>query len=553
MFVFIIIVAGLSMSVDLPQGPNIALGNIRREIKVRLGLDLQGGTSLTYEADMKNVPDGDRKDALEGLRDVIERRVNEFGVSEPVVRVNQSGAASRLIVELPGVTDVEAAIAQIGETPLLEFREEAEIPKRTEEEKAAIRKLNEEQKKKAEEVLQKALAQGADFSALAKEYSEDTGSKENGGDLDFFGKEQMIEEFEKAAFAGEVGKVVPNLVQTPFGYHIIKVTDKRQVPGDKDGEQKDEVRASHILLRTQSEEAEQPAFPNYVNTGLNGQHLKRATVVFASTLSQPEVQLEFNDEGKKLFGEITERNIGKSVAIYLDGSPISIPTVQAAIKTGEAVIQGSFAVDEAKQLARRLNAGALPVPIALVNQQNIGPSLGEIALQKSFFAGVIGMLALAFFMIAYYRLPGFVAILALGVYGLLSLALFKLIPVTLSLAGIAGFILSIGMAVDANVLIFERMKEEWGLGKSLKNAIEDGFSRAWLAIRDSNASSLITCFILATFSTSLIKGFAITLALGIVVSLFSAITVTRTLLRIIAEFVGEERLTTLFGLKKRNS
>ena len=200
-------------------------------------------------------------------------------------------------------------------------------------------------------------------------------------------------------------------------------------------------------------------------------------------------------------------------------------------------------------MARRLNAGALPVAITLVNQQQVGATLGQTSVERSLFAGLFGILIVAFFVIGYYRLSGLISTLALGVYALLTLAIFKLWPVTLTLAGVAAFILSIGMAVDANVLIFERMKEELRAGKPLRSAIEDGFSRAWLSIRDSNFSSLITCFILAWFGTSLIQGFAITLGIGIMVSMFTAITVSRTLLRLLTPEHLSKRGLKFFGLR----
>jgi len=246
------------------------------------------------------------------------------------------------------------------------------------------------------------------------------------------------------------------------------------------------------------------------------------------------VTLQFNDEGKELFAQITERNVGNVVAIYLDGQPISIPRVNEPITGGQAVITGSFTLEEAKTLASRLTAGALPVPINLVNQRTIGPTLGRESVEKSFFAGIIGLILVALFMILYYRFPGILSCGALLIYALLALAIFKLIPVTLTLAGVAGFILSVGMAVDANVLIFERTKEELRSGKTLVTAIDDGFKRAWPSIRDSNISSIITCVILAWFGTSLIQGFAITLGIGILLSMFSAITVTKTFMKISA-------------------
>lgn len=548
-FAGIIILTVLAGVVDYPKGPDIAIKDYNKELKVHLGLDLQGGTHLVYEADTSQIIEEDRVEALEGVRDVIERRVNAFGVSEPLVQTNKSGEAWRVIVELPGVTDVNEAIQMIGETPLLEFKEEGEPPELTEEEKAAIQVYNEDAKSRVEEILQQALDPNIDFAELAKEKSEGP-SAENGGDLDFFGRGVMDVAFEEAAFAGAVGEVYPELVQSQFGYHVIKVTDKK-TEANEEGEEEEQVRASHILVRTQSEEPSESMFPNFVNTGLSGQQLERAEVAFNPNTGIPEVSLEFDDEGKQLFGEITERNVGKLVAIYLDGSPISIPRVNEPIKEGRAVISGEFTINEAKELARRLNAGALPVPITLMSQQNIGPTLGEVSVQKSIFAGLLGLVIVMLFMIIYYRLPGVLSAIALVMYSLIVLAIFKLWPVVLTLAGVAGFILSVGMAIDANVLIFERVREELRSGKPLLSAVEDGFKRAWLSIRDSNVSSLITCIILAWFGTSLIRGFAITLAVGILVSMFSAITITRTFLRLMVSKRLENKLGW-FGVKKRS-
>lgn len=516
----IVLLTVLAGVVDWPKGPNIKLGKWERELKVRLGLDLQGGASLVYEADTSGIEDQDRADAIESVRDVVERRVNSFGVSEPVVQTSKVGGTYRVIVELPGITDINKAIKQIGETPLLEFKEQkAEY---TEEEKKSISGINDENKKKAEDLLSRALA-GEDFFQLAKDNSQDPGSKDKGGDLGCFEKGVMVKAFEEAAFdKAPVGEVFGELVESSFGWHIIKVNEKKNEDG------KDKVCAQHVLTRKIPDTP--PA--TFVGTGLSGKNLKRAQVVFDPQTNAPQISLTFNDEGRDLFAQITERNIDKPVGIYLDGALMSAPTVNEAIKDGNAVITGDFSLEEAKDLVRRLNAGALPVPINLVNQRQVGPTLGQISLERSLFAGLIGLVVLVIFMMAYYRFPGFIACLALGIYTLLILALFKIWPVTLTLAGVAGFILSIGMAVDANVLIFERMREELRAGKALSEAIDDGFKRAWLSIRDSNVSSLLTCFILYWFGSSLIRGFAFTLALGILVSMFSAIIVTKTLLHV---------------------
>lgn len=518
----------------------VDLGKFPWNKPYRLGLDLQGGSHLIYEANVTAVPAGDRADALEGVRDVIERRVNAFGVSEPVVQTSRSGDAWRIIVELAGIKDINQAIKMIGETPILEFKEQgAEAPKTlTDEQKKEMEKYNAEAKKKADSVLKQALNKG-DFSALAKASSEDLGSKEKGGELGWFSEGSMVKPFEDTVKSLKDGFISGKLVSTQFGYHIIKRIGTREV--EKDGKKVTEYNASHILIKTKAE-ADYLAGKEqqWEITGLSGKQLTKAMVQFDPNSGLPTVSLEFNDEGKKLFGEITERNVGKYVAIFLDGEPISVPVVNEPIRDGKAVISGNFTVASAKQLVQRLNAGALPVPVALVSQQTVGASLGMDSLNKSLYAGLIGFLAVAIFMIALYRLPGLLAVLALTLYTFISLSIFKMIPVTLSLAGIAGFILSVGMAVDANVLIFERTKEELRRGLSITQAINEGFGRAWLSIRDSNVSSLLTCLILMWFGTSVIKGFAVTLSLGILVSMFSAITVTRVLLHFFGPYVKNQ-------------
>ncbi len=620
------------------------------KLPFHLGLDLQGGTHLVYEADTSAIPSKDQDSALEGVRDVIERRINAFGVAEPVVQTTSAGDSQRVIVELAGVKDVSQAIKMIGETPLLEFKEEGVIETRelTAEEKKEMNNYNAEAKKTANEVLKKAKAKDADFSALAKEYSSDEatkgvggdlgfiakdgpyaalyeevaklkvgqtsklietdadisiiklvgvqdakevqanhllicwsgaqgctselskedarrkidelkaqatkenfidlvktnstepGASESGGDLGWFSKGMMVKPFEDATFAVKVGEI-SEVIETDFGYHLIYKTDERAVP---------EYRVSRILFDKKTKEEILPPADEWKYTGLTGKQLVRAQVQFDPNTNAPEVGLEFNDEGKKLFGEITERNVGKNVAIFLDGQPISIPRVQEPIKEGKAVINGSFTVPEAKLLAQRLNAGALPVPINLISQETVGAALGQESVAKSLVAAMIGFLVVVVFMILYYRLPGLLSAIALVFYAAIILAIFKLIPVTLTLAGIAGFVLSVGMAVDANVLIFERLKEELKWGKPLGSAIDEAFRRAWPSIRDGNFTTLISCLVLFWFSTSMIKGFALTLSVGVILSMLSALTVTRMFLKLIVPWFHG---TWLFGVKRKSN
>ncbi len=438
-FLLIIILAVVTLYVVYPgnQGINIQeYGiNYHNDLKFRLGLDLQGGTHLVYQADLSQIEEKDRLSALEGVRDVIERRVNTFGVAEPIV---QTSKKDRLIVELAGIKDVNQAIKMIGETPLLEFKEEM-----TEEERNELR---------------------AQF---------------------------------------------------------------------KDVEIPEEYLAQFF----------------YKNTELGGKQLERADVIFDQNTNEAKVQLQFNNEGKDLFGEITKRSVGKKVAIYLDNVPISVPVVNEPITDGKAVISGNFSIEEAKMLVQRLNAGALPVPISLISQQTVGASLGAESIEKSLIAGFLGLFLLILFMIIYYRLQGVVSVFALILYSLIVLSIFKFIPITLTLSGVAGFILSIGMAVDANVLIFERIKEEIRKGKPITIAINEGFARAWSSIFDSNVSTIITCVILAYFGTSIIQGFAITLGIGVILSMFSAIFITKNLLKMVAT-IKPLRSLWFFGVKK---
>ncbi len=381
-----------------------------------LGLDLAGGTRLVYQIDLSKIKAGEEKDALAAIRNVIERRVNLFGVREPKVYIAKTASESRLIVEIAGIKDIKSAIEMIGKTPFLEFKEERD-------------------EKERNEILE----------------------------------------------------------------------------AQKRGERLDED-------------------PYFKSTGLDGRYLKKAWLDFDPATGAPKVSLRFNKEGAKLFEKITERNVGKRVAIYLDGSPISMPVVREKISGGEAEITGNFSQQEAKELAERLNAGALPVKINLISQQTVEASLGKDSLKKGIFAGALGFALILIFILIYYRKLGIYGALSLIFYLIFLLALFKLIGVTLTLAGIAGLILSVGMAVDASILIFERIKEERKSGLEEKTAIKRGFDRAWPSIRDANLTTLFVCIILFYLTESLTKGFALTLGVGILMSLFCALVVMRIFL-----------------------
>ena len=284
------------------------------------------------------------------------------------------------------------------------------------------------------------------------------------------------------------------------------------------------------------------------STGLTGKDLKKAMVSSSGALAEPVVALEFNLEGQKKFAELTKKLYKQPMAIFFNGELQSSPVIQAVITDGNAIISGNFTAKEVQQMVDLLNAGALPVPAKIIEENTVGPTLGADSIAKSKMAGILGLSFVMLFMLAYYRAPGVIANLALVIYGIILFALFKAIPVTLTLAGIAGFILSIGMAVDANILIFERTKEELKAGRTLFTAINSGFDRAWTSIFDSNMTTIITCAILYCCGTSIVKGFALTLALGVMVSMFTAITVTKNFMHLIFG-TGNLKNPALFGLR----
>ncbi|MEI6022433.1 MAG: protein translocase subunit SecD [bacterium] len=386
----------------------------------RLGLDLSGGTHLLYKADTSSLGGSDPAQAMEVLRNLIEKRVNPTGSREMVVETNTSIVSGnlkeyRLSVDLPGVTDVTEAINIIGKTPFLEFKVQSDAPQKV--------------------------------------------------------------------TVGKDGTV--NLNQDD----------------------------------------------NFVSTGLTGKYLTSANLEFNQNTGAPYISLTFDDQGAKLFENITKNNIGKVVAIYLDGKVIQAPVVRDVISSGKAEITGSYTPKEAKDVADELKFGALPVPISLISTETVGATLGGKAVSAGAYAALIGFILISLFLIVWYRIPGIIATISLGMYVVITLLLYRLIPVTLTAAGIAGFIISIGMAVDATILIFERAREERKRGSGVREALESGFGRAWTSIRDANISSLIIGVILYSVGTSLMKGFAVTFIVGVLISMFTAVTITRLLLR----------------------
>lgn len=409
------------------------------ESSFNLGLDLEGGAYLLYQADLEDVPGGEKEERMEGLRDLIEKRINLYGITESSVRIRED----RLEVEIPGQHNLEEAIKIIGETPFLDFRE-----------------ISEEK----EEIKEKKWKEIEEY--LDKERNEVT--------------------FQDLLDVEESGEIE--------GWEVITT--------------------SHYEL-----------------TGLTGRHLEDASVVINQVTQKPLITLEFNEKGAVLFEEITDRNIGKPLATFLDGSILQEAVVQEKITGGKAQISGDFSAEEAYATARDLRIGALPVPISLVSQQSIGPELGVTVLALAVKAGLVGATLVSIFIILVYRLSGLISVISLFVYTLLVISLFKIIGVTLTLSGIAGFILSIGMAIDANVLVLSRMREEMKKGSNIRKSIEESYLKAWSSIRDGNITTLIVAFVIFFITTSFVRGFAVVLILGILVSIFSVMIINRMLLR----------------------
>ncbi len=471
----------LAIYIDIPNSPGIHVLGINRNFSTHLGLDLVGGLQALLEADVPaNTPIA--ASDMNVAEQIVSDRVNALGVSEPVV---QLAGSRRIVVELPGETNTEQALSIIKQTGLLEF---------------------------------------VDMTSLT--------SSEAGG---------LVGTKINTDWVPGTSQPAQNLTPTSSGQLTpLASTTETGASGESSSPSatpNSTISPSVTPSSTITSTVPTVSGPTF-HTVMTGKDLTNVGVQTSSGGGYV-VAFTLNSEGTQIFKDFTTSHMGQILGIALDKQVISVPAIDAAITTGKGVITGNFTAQAANNLALQLRYGSLPIPLKVITSETVGPTLGQDSLRASLIAGAIGLIVVVTFMLLYYRLPGFVADLALICYALITYALFRLIPVTLTLPGIAGFILSVGVAVDANVLIFERTKEELRSGKSLKNAIDLGWKNAWPSIRDSNFSTLITCAILFwfgnTFGASIVKGFSLTLAIGVMVSMFTAIVVTRTFLHLILD------------------
>jgi preprotein translocase subunit SecD len=495
-----LVLAGLAIWADLPGSKRIKLDlgpiKIDRDISIRQGLDLQGGLQVLLEADLP-ADSAVSKEAMEAARNIVENRVNALGVTEPLVQLQGD---RRIIVELPGIQNPEDAIATFRQTGLLEFID--------------------------------AGAQGLKVGTKVKTTFETSGT----GSII---TTATVTPTAVLTGTGALTPTAPAATLAPSSTPVPSAAPTVAVTGTP------AVTATAVATATATVTPTGTVTPTEViyQTVMTGKDLKSATIGFDSQ-GKPDIEFELSEDGAVIFADYTARNIKRYLAIVLDKTVISSPIINSAIPSGKGLIEGQFTLEEARSLSIQLKYGALPVPLKVVSNRTIGASLGKDSVQKSITAGLIGLAVVLAFMLFYYRLPGLLASLALVLYALLNMMIFKLVPVTLTLPGVAGFLLSTGMAVDANVLIFERMKEELRAGRSLSSSVKAGFERAWTSIRDSNLSTLLTCIILfafgSNFGASIVKGFAITLGIGVLLSMFTAITVTRAFVEFTFGLLGEK-------------
>ncbi len=580
----VVIAAGLILGFQTISISNFQRGSDNTILGLSLGLDLQGGSHLVYQAALTDPVTGApvevTQDQMDALKLTIERRVNSSGLGEPIIQLLGS---DRLLIQLPGVSDPDRAKRLIGETARLEFkrrtfnvsRDVSEItdadiagvtvdflPDLSDTSTDALATSTEEAAQPEEEtpiaLMIEFTEEGVDkftpiFLRLAQSYfayqqdyierlQEDPEAFPFGGRLPDT-LDIAIDGNEKQRFTASY-PTVQRLDTTTYAFAVPVEEDTQAQPSLEAARQRVGNNPTFLfteIIGTSDEDI-----------GLTGDNLARAFPGQHAQSGIPIVNLEFDSEGTRIFGELTldivrkqeTEGIRDQIAIFLDDDELISPTVQTAITAGTAIIQGQdFTVERVRDLSLQLEAGRLPVPIELIQERDVDAILGADSLARSVVAGFVGLGLVLLFMTLYYRLPGLVAAIALIIYATLVMAVFKILPVTLTLSGVAAVILSIGMAVDANILIFERMKDELRAGRTLLSSINIGFDRAWPAIRDGNISTLITCGILFWFAdqlgASIVQGFAVTLAIGVVISMFTAITVSRTLLR----FVGTTRLT----------
>ncbi len=510
-FIPILIIVVAAGWVVYPQNPGIHIGPVNRDIRIVRGLDLQGGLRVLLEADLPATT-AITTQQMQAARDIVENRVNGLGVTEPLVQV---AGTRRILVELPGVVNEEQAISTIRETGLLEFVEVSA---------ADLYSLQ------AGQTIQ------TDFAQSSSTTSGTATAPAPEAIVTLIGSTSTVAASPSGQASSEPGPATSTLAS--------ETTPQASAPAGSG------TPAPTIEATTEPTPEATPEGPIF-HTVMTGSSLETAAAS-RNELGEYQVAFRLTSEGSRIFSDYTGAHIGGYLAIVLDKRIISIPRIENQISQGSGTIRGNFTYESANSLAVQLNYGALPVPLKVVDSKAVGPTLGQDSLRRSAVAGVIGLSVVVLFMALYYRLPGLLADMALLVYALVTFALFKLVPVTLTLPGIAGFVLSLGVAVDANVLIFERMKEELRAGRALRQAIDLGFSRAWPSIRDSNLSTLITCAILywfgSTFGASIVKGFSLTLAIGVLVSLFTAITVTRTFLHIVLDSLRLGEHPRWFGI-----
>ena len=545
-----------------------------------LGLDLQGGSHLIYQAlnPETNLPEEITSDQMEALSKTIERRINSSGLGEPIIQII---GEDRLLVQLPGIKDPGRAKSLIGETARLEFKHRTtDVPPKpltnivaedlisiTADAISTDKTLKSDDNPDSENTTEYAEGVVFEFSEMgAIKFNEVVADLQ----LSMVNAINSAELGQNPPAPARLGVNIEGAEPLRFetnGLQIVRLEQKDgegnkfviALPANPDGTSSLSIEEAKAKLGT-SPTVNFELSEGHIDEdiGLSGDDLDSAYPSQHQSSGVPIVNIEFNERGTREFGELTtdiyakqlSTGVRDQIAIILDGNELIAPVVNSPITQGTAIIQGpDFTIERVKDLALLLESGRLPVPIQLIQERDVDAMLGADSLRKSVIAGITGLCLVLLFMILYYRVPGVMASISLLIYAIIVLAIFKMIPVTLTLSGVAAAILSIGMAVDANILIFERMKDEIRAGRTMLSSVNIGFNRAWPAIRDGNVSTLITCAILYWFSDQLgatiVQGFAITLAIGVMISMFTAITISRTFMRVIA-LTPLSRKTRLF-------